>query len=289
MFRHLPLAFLLLSPCFVHAQAIGNRAYGYNRESAPPRTVNFLTDSTYLVEARVMMNVKADQFIAVFGVMEEGKTLEEGARGIDTRIAAFVRDVRGLGIREADMFVDMISQARVYDYKIAGTTATQFSPGFEIKKNISIRFDEHDMIEKLVLVAAKHGIHDLVKIDYMVDDRAGIYTTLQEKAVEIIRQKKERYDKITGSGTREGAEIYMDEFRSRTPANAYQQYSAFESSDLEGGYDRNSMRREMRKTRTFFFEPIDLNGFDAVINPVILEPVVQFTLTLAVKYELAGR
>src|SRR5687768_15603330 len=109
---------LLLLPVALHAQAVGNRAYGNSRESWAQRTVNYLTDSTFLVEARLIMNVKADQFIAVFGVMEQGKTLEDGARGIDTRIAAFMRDLRSTGIRDADMFVDMITQSRVYDYRI---------------------------------------------------------------------------------------------------------------------------------------------------------------------------
>jgi uncharacterized protein YggE len=290
MFRQITLvvAMAIVATCDLAAQAVGNRAYGGNArsESYAQRTVNFLTDSTFLVEARVMMNVRADQFIAVFGVMEQGKTLEEGNRGIDERIAAFVREARTLGIKESDMFVDMITQARVYDYKIDGTTATQFSPGFEIKKNISLRFDDHAMIEKLVLVASKHGIYDLVKVDYLVNDRAGIYARMQERAAEIIAQKRKRYETITQSPTLNGGQIYLDEFRSRSPGVAYQQYNAFESGDVDYGNNRNAMVREMRKTRTFYFEPIDPNGFDEVIDPIILEPVVQFMLTLAVKYEL---
>jgi uncharacterized protein YggE len=285
MIRYL-LPLLLLFPLALHAQAVGNRAYGNSRESYAQRTVNYLSDSAILVEARLVMNVKADQFIAVFGAMEQGKTLEEGARGIDARIASFMRDVRTLGIRDADMFVDMITQNRIYDYKIDGSTATQFSPGFEIKKNISIRFDDHDMIEKLVLVGAKHGIHDLVKVDYLVDDRTAIHHGMQDRAAEIIAQKRARYEKISGTSMLQGGQIYIDEFRSRAPSVAYQQYSAFESSDLEYGGNRNALVKESRKSRTFFFEPIDLNGFDEVINPIILEPVVQFTLTLAVKYDL---
>jgi hypothetical protein len=41
-----------------------------------------------------------------------------------------------------------------------------------------------------------------------------------------------------------------------------------------------------RKSRTFFFNPLNADGFDAVINPIVIEPVVQFTLYLRVKYEV---
>ena len=34
------------------------------------------------------------------------------------------------------------------------------------------------------------------------------------------------------------------------------------------------------------FNGLDGDGFDQVINPVVIEPVVQFTLYLKVKYEV---
>ena len=43
-----------------------------------------------------------------------------------------------------------------------------------------------------------------------------------------------------------------------------------------------------RKGRTFFFNALTADGFDAVVNPVVLEPVVQFTLYLKLKYEIEG-
>jgi len=42
-----------------------------------------------------------------------------------------------------------------------------------------------------------------------------------------------------------------------------------------------------RKGTPFFFNGLDHNGFYKEINPVILEPVLQFTLCLKVEYELA--
>lgn len=50
---------------------------------------------------------------------------------------------------------------------------------------------------------------------------------------------------------------------------------------------RDSLRTRVRLSATFYFDPLDGNGFDTVINPVILEPVVQFTLYLKVTYEVA--
>ena len=41
-----------------------------------------------------------------------------------------------------------------------------------------------------------------------------------------------------------------------------------------------------RKGRTFYYNGLDADGFDDVIDPVVIEPVVQFTLYLKIKYEV---
>ena len=65
------------------------------------------------------------------------------------------------------------------------------------------------------------------------------------------------------------------------PSGLYKSYVAYES----GSADNYNLRVVgKRKTSTFYYSPLDPAGFDAVINPAGVEPVVQFTLYLKVKY-----
>jgi uncharacterized protein YggE len=282
------LILLLLAAGSLRAQTSGNQAYenNYRNNASKGTLVNYLTDSTFLVEAQVLMNVKADQFVAVFGVAEEGASVEEGDEKIDKRIAAFIAEVKSMGIPEGDIFVDMVTHNRIYDHRIEGSVAREYISGFELKKNVSIRYRDHQRIEKLVLVAAGHGIYDLVKVDYLVTDLEAPYNALMEKAQDVIARKKRRYEALTGvrAGTR--AEIYLDDFRARYPSDGYRQYTAYEAGSVSSSYNSGMTVMNARKSRTFYFDSIDLAAFDAVINPVILEPVVQFTLDLAVRYEM---
>ena len=43
-----------------------------------------------------------------------------------------------------------------------------------------------------------------------------------------------------------------------------------------------------RKSRTFFYNGLDGDGFDEVLNPVVTEPPVQFTLYLKVCYTITN-
>jgi hypothetical protein len=47
--------------------------------------------------------------------------------------------------------------------------------------------------------------------------------------------------------------------------------------------NRNRVK-EARKNETFFFNAQDPGNFDYIINPVVTEPVAQFSLYLQIKY-----
>jgi hypothetical protein len=69
----------------------------------------------------------------------------------------------------------------------------------------------------------------------------------------------------------------------------YAGYTAFESENLSNNYyGQKYATINARKTQTAYFSGLDAGGFDKVVNPVVIEPMVQFTLYLKVKYELAG-
>ena len=67
---------ILLCPIFAFAQEAGNRSYGTQRRK-PQTNSGVLTGSTdgkaqvYFVEANVLMNMKADGYVAVFGLVQE--------------------------------------------------------------------------------------------------------------------------------------------------------------------------------------------------------------------------
>jgi hypothetical protein len=61
----------------------------------------------------------------------------------------------------------------------------------------------------------------------------------------------------------------------------YKSYTAYESGSADS-YNLRVVRN--RKTSTFYYSPLDPAGFDAVINPAGMEPVVQLTLYLKIKY-----
>jgi uncharacterized protein YggE len=238
--------------------------------------------STYL-EANTMINAKADEYVAIFGLSQEGPTLADCNTRVDSQIKEFTAGLEALGISRNDIFVDFIAQNRIYDYTTSGSTAREKPAGFELKKNVAVHYKDKTLLERLQATAAKASIFDLIKVDYLVSDLGAIRARLLEEAMKVIKKKEAEYNKLLDAKLKAVA-VYQEKYSKFSPSEMYSSYVAYETGSIDSGRDMRIV--DKRKSRTFYFDPLDPGEFDSVINPVVVEPVVQFTLFLKVKYQV---
>ncbi len=292
------LLFLTAGAAVCRAQASGNVSYsqggGSARAEQSERTRRQLgqyelpPDKTSMfVEAGVLMNVKADEFVAVFGLAQECASVPECGQKMDAAVATFKAGLKALGVGEREVAVDFAAQNKIYGYQLTGNVAKERLVGFELKKNVSVRYSDRAVLDRLFMAAARAKIFDLVKVDYVVTNTAAVQDKLAEEAARVVREKAARYERLFGIRLAQPPQIYAERASTYFPAEMYDSYVAHESESVDADdYRRKYAVHNARKSRTFFFNALNGDGFDAVVNPVVVEPVVQFTLYLRVKYEI---
>jgi len=294
---------LLFSSCSLTglAQEAGNRVYGnagtqqgadvVRRSPKYPETMtelvvsepqNLLVTTYQFIDAKILTSVDTKEYVAVFGLAQEADNLQAANKKLQDQIAAFQRGLSALGIRPDDTYVDFITQNRVYDYVVKGSTAREKIAGFQIKENFAIRFKEHTLLDQIVPLAAQGGIFDLIKVDYVTSDLTALRAQMIAEAQKIIKQKEEAYTKLGLKLTPES--VSTENFDTFQPFEAYNSYKAYET----GSVDENYRTVERRKNSTFFFEPLAPGKFDLVLTPIGLEPHVQCTYYLRVKYHVTS-
>ncbi|MBK7706442.1 MAG: SIMPL domain-containing protein [Acidobacteria bacterium] len=230
----------------------------------------------FFLEATVLMNVKADEFVASFGVQGEGQTSALSEQSVDTRIDALRSKLGTIGI--TDMFVDFINQAPYYEFDASGKVATEKLKGYKTAKNLMIRFKDRGLLRQITNLANAAGIYDLIKIDFVVNDFAGIKQRMLTEATKIIKAKEQTY---AGLGiTLKPVGVVNEKFNSYSPDELYQDYTAYEAGNTQG------YRRVIQKAKasTSYYDGFDGRDFDLTINPAGLEPNVQAVMYLKVKY-----
>ncbi len=252
------------------------------RENMPPN------GKSMFLEASVLMNVKADEYVALFGITQEGNTLAECGEKMEAVLRQFLGALKPLGIGQKDFFVDFAVQNKIYVYELTGTTAREKLAGFELKKNVAIHYRETASLDKLLAAAASAQVYDLIKVDYIVKDPTPIQNQLMEEAARILKQKAARYERLFAIHLQSPAQLYVESPSIYYPTDMYDSFTAFEAEDVNiNEYRQKYVIQSARKSRTFYFNALSGRTFDSVVNPVVTEPVIQFTLYLKMKYTIA--
>ena len=298
-FTSVTLLILVVAPGLCKGQISGNVGFaaggGRGKADSRERAMRWLSEgekpptaTSSFVEAHVLMNVKADEYVAVFGLMHEGETLADCAKKMDATVTTFSDELKKAGVPAKDVFVDFITHNRIYGYQVQEDILQEKLVGFELKKNVSIRYQDAAQFDKLALAAARAQVFDLIKVDYIVKDIAFVQDKLMEEAARVTKNKITRYEKLLGIKLQAPAQIYAEKSAVHYPTQMYDSYTAYEAEEVRIPATKNKKYavRNLRKSSTFFFNPLNGDGFDAVLNPVITQPVVQFTLHLKVKYEV---
>ena len=288
--------FLLILSLFAvvtaSGQESGNRIYTSNGYYQQKRHQQINTGTIgnssegYSIEASVLTNLKPDAFVVVFGVNDEGANAGTSNEKVNAKIASLIQKVKPLGIDSNNIFVDFITQNRVYDFTVSGTQAIEKFTGFETKKTVAIRYKSRELFERIVNAAADSNIFDLIKVEYIVSDFDSVRANLFDAAVKVLKSKEQKYASALGV-TLSVVGVSVEKYDVSYPAEAYQRYQAFETGDASVENEQGvSSRVEKRKSFTFFYEPFEASSFDSVLSPLGLEPVVQFSIYLRMQYQV---
>jgi len=270
-----------LSDASIFESAIDQKASAYQ----PYKRIIALTDSTFLTSARVLMNLDADAYKMTFSLSQEALTIKSCHEIMDQRILEFIQSIESLGINKDNISIDRTGQYPVYGYDIERKTATQILEGYEVNRNIIIRFDSIETSNKLISIAANLGIHDAVKMEYIMMDIEPIYEALFSEALTIINKKKELYLRATNLRIKDEAMVYSEQFQFVFPNQRYKKYQAFLSSEVKNNNYRTRIREEERKKTTWYYDGLSFSGFDKVIRPEKVRVGLQAVFELVLKYE----
>lgn len=249
---------------------------------------DYFSDTIIVITSKVIMNVKADEYIAIFGVSQLDATIESCQKLIDERINNFKNSLKTVGINDNQIYIDFISQIPIFEVevekKLFSKTYNEVPAGFEVKKNIHIKFKDNAIIEKLLTLAAKNEIYDIIKVDYIINDMSAIYDTIRVEGIKNLKKKIKSYEGL-GINFSSQYKTIDDNFHSIYPIERYSSFKAFSSlSGTRVAANKKVIRRP--EQITVYYDKYPFNFFDVVINPAVFEPTVQFITTLKMKFVL---
>lgn len=292
LFRPLLTLSAILLVITARPQAMGNLMYETNSRmffQQAEQTVKATIQGNVLVlEVNAMMNMKADSYLAIFNVTQLGQSAEEADSLMNARVGRFTGRVKKHGVKEADVFTDMLSFIPVYEIettrKLFSKTYQEVPAGFEIQKNIHVKFTDARVLDKLVTAAAMEEIYDLVKVDFFVEKQSSCYDTLRIFATKLLQQKLDNFAKL-GLKVEESHRTAAEKNNAYFPLDRYTAYQSRTQSSLNSRR-KGQLVNDVKKSNTLFYNKVPYGNFDIVLHADITEPPVQYTYNLTMQCQL---
>ncbi len=290
------LAFL---PLTLAAQQAGNYVQYQNfdltqnqRFQSVSKEARIIADNMLEIKVNALYNQKAGSYVAVFSTVQLGKTTEEANTLLNERLNAFVKGIQGLGVAPTDIFVDMVNFLPKYELDVSKKlfskkSYTEIPKGFELQKNVHVKYAKPEILDEIVTIAAGEEIYDLVKVDYFGGDPQKVYEELRQKSFSYLNDLKKEYLRINiqlDSATVLTAENAWVAF----PGNRYETYQAYSSQSMDG-IEKGSSVNTVTKPVSRFYNAVPANDYDIVINPEVLEPVIQYSYNLVARFTFPRR
>lgn len=278
---------------FAFAQHVGNIMYNTssrwsmeNQVIQRKAAVSNMNQVSF--DINTMFNVQADSYLAIFHITQIGSNAREADSLMNQRINNFRTDVVAAGIPDEDFIIDMLSMVPMYEVEVEkrlfSKTFTEIPAGFEIQKNIHIRFQNAQVLDKVITSAAINEIYDLIKVDYYIANQEQVYDSLRLVATELVKKRMGQFEKL-GIDFEDQWRMANDQIGVFFPLDRYESYQAFAYSSVDAS-QKKSQITEIKKPKTVFYNKIPYTNYDAVINPEIIEPAVQFTYNLQIVFTI---
>jgi uncharacterized protein YggE len=263
------------------SQVSGNINYR-NRTQYPENNINIENPviardvNESIISVKGMANVKAEEYVAIFSITQVAENAEEVNDLIDRRINGSLDRIKTR--KGVETYVDMISFVPVYQYNVEKKTSSkktynEVPAGFELKKNIHIKFTDPSQLNDFISILSKNEIYHLVRVDYFAGNMESVKKELIRKATLALQEKTANLQNLLGENFAGAEKNLNDGFRVTLPTEMYRSYEAYNSSSLT--LTKFSNISQVAKSVTSYYQPVLDKEFDFVINPVIHEPVIQ--------------
>ncbi len=239
------------------------------------------------ISAKGLANIKADMFVAVFSISQIANTPEEVYTLMDQRIKTASDKLMQISdMDKLKVHSDMISFIALYAYEketkiFSRDTYIEIPAGFELKRNLHIQYQDPKDLDKISFILAQSEIFDLVRVDYFSKDLEKVKTELMDRAIAKLNEKRTKIEKLLNLKLDSLNLSTIDAYRVVYPAEKYASYQKYATS-----WQYNSKSTSApSQSNTLYYQPIIDKEFDFVVNPLVLEPVIQVMYEIKVEVE----
>ncbi|MCT4664051.1 MAG: hypothetical protein N4A45_02310 [Flavobacteriales bacterium] len=239
-----------------------------------------------LIRVKGLANVEPDYYKAIFEVHESGKNSEAVIHSIDLRIQKALKEISES--MKIESHIDLVAMMPKYSVEITKSwfkkdVYHKKADGFDIKKNIHIKFSEGNHLAKILQILAKQDIYHLIKVNSFSKKLQDIKNQLKAECINKLKIKKAEIESLKSTDFSTYNVFHRDAFQLHYPLDNYESFETKPQSQYK--ISSSEIQTPISKNRTSYFNEIIPSDFDFVLNEGSITPVIQIVYQLEMIYQ----
>lgn len=241
----------------------------------------------FVIKVNVLYNALPNNYTAIFHINQAGKKVQELDSLMQQRVSKLVNLASKIGIKRDQFYLDMIALVPIFsqEKRIFSRSYIQVPKGFEMQKNLHVRYTQPEQLDQLFSMAAQCEIYDLIKVEYQYDSTELAFNTMRERASAFLTKKTKNLQKM-GIHLDTAYRRLVEQQNQFFPVDQYKPYNPIAVSALEDESNDASKVSAPQTRSTLFYNQISTDGFDIIINPSPLKPGLQLVYSMEMHYHV---
>lgn len=272
------------------AQNSGNANYNNSYQSNHTNAIQTTSSNgdEMMITIKGIYNEKASWQIATFSVLQLGKTAKEATELINERTGNATSELKIIN-QNVVIVIDMISFVPTFGYSVEKRifnpkTYNETPTGFELRKNIIVKYKNSSDLDQIVAVFSKYEIYDLVKVNYITANYELIRTQMQKKALEQLKMYLGSYSLMMNTDLNKKEKTLQEGFNVSYPMENYRSYQAYAKASISP--DQKDEVNNVAKNTTQYYNGTVVKEHQFIFNADVVEPTIQLFYELTVKIKL---
>lgn len=275
---------------YAFGQNSGNANYEHSYQSNRINAIQTTTSNgdEMIISIKGIYNEKASSQIATFSVLQLGKSAKEATELMSERIRNATRELKIID-QNTSILIDMISFVPTYGYNVDRRvfnpkTYNETPTGFELRKNIIVKYKNSNELDGIVATFSKYEIYDLVKVDYITTNYELIRGQMQKKALEQLKGHLMSYSQMMNTDLSKKEKTLQEGFNVSYPMENYRNYQAYARASINP--DPKGEINNITKKTTQYYNAAMVKEHQFIFNADIIDPSIQLFYELTVKIKL---
>lgn len=242
-----------------------------------------LGEEEIVLNVRLLNSVRPDEYVAVFSIYQLASNIKNLDQLMSDRINAFRSALSEIGLNDQHIFIESLGINPLYSKEKSQKKFSKINNeqpyAIEGQKNVHIHFENYELLDQIIQIAAQYEMYDLLDLNYTKKDPTTIFDKMRTEGLANLDKQIKEYETKLGLKINRKEVVIAEDRKVSQPKDRISMFKANHLATLDKIPEKGK-EQQFRQASLKQHELIDLSAFDVVFQAENFNSSMQFMMEI---------